>query len=155
MTRLSLRALNPQTEIDLFREAYAWRTSPKRNTRINRMSFEEFAADYNNKVVMGLFGDRLEAVYVFIEVRPQTFEAHFTSRKDASHVDVFAGARTLVDWFHSQGAVINAQIVERNKPLRAFVEALGFTVQNISCQEVKVGSKLTLVKYVSQGKIPP
>lgn len=92
----------------------------------------------------------LLAVYVFIETSPHTYEAHFTSRRDADVADVFAGARTMVDWFHSQGAVVTAEIVERNRPLRAFVEALGFTLQNNACQTPNVSSKLTTVKYLSR-----
>lgn len=274
---LLLRAIDPKTELELLREAFSWRTSPKRNTRINRMPFEQFSADYSNQVVMGLFNGTQEtstretvvvqsthensqnnvqqgrmrqprlqqeqeilpvmpccvhegvakdsqenerrtvpeiprseyghqsassrgsnysalrevrrydehretprrlqqgvgnqmalssmspspppsgliAVYMFIETSPKVFEAHFTSRKDADASEVFAGAKTMVDWFHSQGAVITASIVERNRPLRAFVESLGFILENTACQEPKVKSKLRSVKYASQGKIPP
>lgn len=145
-----LRALDPATELPLFDEAYHWRDRPKKHTRINRMSFEEFARDYPNKVVMGLFNESLQAVYVFIETAPHVFEGHFTSRRDADVAQVFAGAKTMVDWFHSQGAVVTAEIVERNRPLRAFVEALGFTLENSPCQIVNVGCKVATVKYISR-----
>jgi hypothetical protein len=146
----TLRALNPATEQELFCEAFNWRTSPKKHTRVDRMPFEQFSADYSNQVVMGLFNGELCAVYMFIEVAPKEFEAHFSSRKDASHADVFAGAKTMVDWFHSQGAVITASIVERNRPLRAFVESLGFVLEKTACQEVKVKGKVESVKYLSR-----
>lgn len=147
---MHLRALDPHTERELFREAYAWRTAPRKHTRVNRMSFDDFAADYCNRVVMGLFDDRLIAVYLFIETSPKVWEAHFTSRKDANPAHVFAGAKTMVDYFHSCDGVVTAEIVERNRPLRAFVEALGFVLENSTCQIVNVGSKLTTVKYLSR-----
>lgn len=101
---------------------------------------------------MGLFNEQLCAVYVFIEVGPKIMEAHFTSRKDVDVAEVFAGAKTMVDWFHSQGAVITAQIVERNRPLRAFVEALGFKnvgCEQKSCAEANKGRTIKMIKYVS------
>lgn len=151
---MHLRALDPRTERHLFEEAYSWRQGPKHNTRVNRMSFADFAANHPNRVVMGLFDERLIAVYLFIETAPQVFEAHYTSRKDADHGAVFAGARTMVDYFHEQDGVVTAEIVERNRPLRAFVEALGFTLENSACQTVNVGSKLTTVKYISNNGLP-
>lgn len=123
---LTLRALDPVSDLALFKESYNWRQSPKRNTRVNRMSFEDFAADDLHRVVMGLFNSHLCAVYMFIEVEPKRFEAHFSSRKDADVSEVFAGGKTMLNWFHSQGAIVTAEIVEKNRPLRAFVEALGF-----------------------------
>lgn len=144
-----LRALDPTTELKLFQEAFSWRPRTKRHLQLNRMSFEDFSADVPNQVVIGMFHEQLVAVYMFIETFPHIYEAHFTSRKDASHADVFAGARTMVDWFHSQGAVVTAEIVERNRPLRAFVEALGFVLENSPCQEVNVGCKVATVKYIS------
>jgi hypothetical protein len=143
LPELTLRALNPQTELDLFRESYGWRPNPKKHLQLNRMSFEEFSADSPNRVVIGLFNGKLCAVYMFIEVRPKVFEAHFSSRKDTPVEQVFAGGKTMLNWFHFQGAIVTAEIVERNRPLRVFVEALGF-------READRDAELNLIKYVSR-----
>ena len=99
---------------------------------------------------MGLFKGDLCAVYMFIETAPKVFEAHFTARRGTDPAIVLAGGRTMVDWFHSQGAVVTAEIVARNRPLRQFVETLDFVLQNCACQGAEVGSKLATVRYLSR-----
>lgn len=140
---LELRILNPETELDLFQEAFAWRSAPKKHLRINRMSFEQFSGSYDNQVVFGLFNDQLWAVYMFIETAPKVVESHFTSRRDAPTEDVFAGAKTLLKWFEAEGSQVTACIVERNRPLRRFAEALGFE----PVDEFLVGNR-TVLNYV-------
>ena len=147
---MRLRALDPHADIELFHEAYNWRNSPKPHTSNGRMAFERFASDSPDCVVMGLFNGDLCAVYMFIETAPKVFEAHFTARRGTDPAIVLAGARTMVDWFHSQGAVVTAEIVARNGPVRTFAETLGFTLQDCACQDVESGSKLTTVKYLSR-----
>ena len=145
-SELVLRALDPAADIELFRESFSWRTSPKKHVRVNRMPFEEFSANYSNQVVMGLWNGQLCAVYLFREIAPKVFESHFTSRKNAKVEDVFAGGKTMLNWFHSQGAEVQATVVERNRPLRAFVEALGFVAQGMETIE-----GFNVVRYISRG----
>lgn len=146
-----LRALDPLTEQALFRTAYEWRNSPKRHTRTNRMTFEQFAGDFHNQVVIGLFNGQLCAVYMFIETSPKCFEAHFSSHKATPTEQVFAGGKTMLNWFQERGAVVTAQVVERNRPLRAFVEALGFKnvgTEEKSCKTVGEGRTIhRIVEY--------
>lgn len=155
MDNYVLRALDPQTEQPLFQEAYNWRTGKKRHTRTNRMTFEQFAGDFHNQVVIGLFNGHLCAVYMFIEVKPHTFEAHFSSRKDTPTAQVFAGGKTMLNWFQERGAVVTAQVVVRNRPLRAFIEALGFKLVGTedNCCKTVQGERTIhqIVEYVYRG----
>ena len=119
---LLLRCLNPATEIDLFREAYEWRTRGR-----DRMPFESFAADDPSQIVMGLFNGQLEAVYFFHQYEPGKFEAHFTSNRKAPKQDVLAGAHRVVQILLENGATeITAWVMGRSLPLQRFVETLGF-----------------------------
>lgn len=118
---LVLRALNPATEIDLFREAYEWRKSPRRD----RVAFEVFAADDPRQIVMGLFGDYLLAVYVFYQLTPDTFDCHFTSRRDAPKPAVLAAGQQLVVFFVQNGLHLSTSVSARNEPLRRWVEKVG------------------------------
>ena len=117
-----LRALNPQTEQDLFRLAYNFR---KKRPRKNPMPFEQFAADYPNQVALGLFDPELIAVYFFHEIDEQLYQAHWTSRRDADKDAVLTGAKQLVEWFQRNGLQMAAFIHKRNIPLQRFVLAAG------------------------------
>lgn len=163
---LQLRPLDPTTERELFELAYNWRNRPKRHTQPDRMPFEMFAADDPKQVVMGLFNGELQAVYVFCEGERGHFDCHFTSSRNAPREWVIAGAQRMVDWFKEHGVIeLTAYIVARNRPLRAFVELLGFTqVKDVSespCQSDTPCSTIpptatsrSFVKYVIRGEPP-
>lgn len=123
---LTIRALDPSTDLELFREAYSWRAKGKKHLQPHPMDFGEFAAVDPRQVVMGLFNGRLCAVFMFREFQPGWLETHFTTRRDAEKNSVLLGALTLADWCAEQGLGLTANIVERNTPLRRFVKAIGF-----------------------------
>lgn len=133
---MNLRALDPNTEIELFCEAYSWRPERKKHLQPDRMSFEEFSSSDPTQIVMGLFDEDLCAVFLFREFQPGWFETHFTTRRGAPKDYVLTAAQTLAEWFVSNGASLTANIVERNTPLRRFVEAIGFTrIGSFQCSE--------------------
>lgn len=116
-----LRAINPQTEQDLLLTAYHWRSKPRKN----RMPYEQFAADYPNQVVMGLFDPELIAIYFFHQIGETEFQSHFTSSRKADKNAVLAGARELVTWFQNNGLTIVAFVSPRNRPLCHFIQSAG------------------------------
>lgn len=123
---LFLRALDPKADLDLFREIYNWR---KHSSRLypDKMSFEDFTSDDPSQIVMGLFNGSLCAAYLFREETRGSFDAHYSSRRGVSRNYVLAGGRWLVNWFMENGAQeVTAYVVEKNGPLRRFVEAVGF-----------------------------
>lgn len=122
LSNLYLRALDPKTEGDLFREAFDWRKSPRRD----RVAFEVFAADNPRQIVMGLFdSDKFLAVYVFYQVSPDTFDCHYTCRRDAPKNAVWAAGRQLVEFFSQNSLILSTHVARRNKPLRRWVESIG------------------------------
>ncbi len=141
---LTLRALDPTTELHLFHEAYNWRPRYKPHLQVGRMSFETFSSPSPSQVVLGLFNPELRAVYFFSEESPNVFEAHFTAKRGTDKGVVFAGAKTALDWFLGHGATVTASILEQNRPVRLFVEAMGFQVRGLD--EIPEG---IVVRYVA------
>lgn len=85
---------------------------------------------------MGLFdGERLQAVYLFIEVEPKVMEVHYSSRRDVSRHDVIAGGQTLVNWFLERGNCVQTWIMPRNRPVAQVA---------LECGLMKVGSRIFL-----------
>ena len=126
---MRLELLDPSTDLELYRQAYNWR-SPKKRIQPDRMPFEVFAEDNPLHLTFGLFDDELLAVYFLHEVEPGVYESHFTSRKKVSRGPLLAAAREVIKMMLENGATqINAWILEKNAPLRAFVEELGFLIQ--------------------------
>lgn len=109
----------------MFREAYSWRQKKPSSLRPDRMSFESFVADDPAQIVMGLFSDSLCAVYLFYQTNPTTFDCHFTSRRDAPKDAVLSAGHWLVQFFAQNNLHLRAFVTLRNKPLRAWVEAVG------------------------------
>lgn len=121
-----MRALDPTNDAELFREAYSWRPERKKHLQPDRMSFGDFSADDPKQIVMGVFAGKLCAVFLLREFQPGWFETHFTTRRNASKDVALSAAMELAEWFRENGAGLTANIVERNTPLRKFVEAVGF-----------------------------
>lgn len=130
MSDLELKLLDPLTDIELFREAYNWRPKSKKHVQPDRMPFEVFSAPDPSHIAVGAFNGEFLAVFFFHEFEAGKFEAHFTSKRGVSREDLLAAARQTMNYFLENGArELTAWIVERNRPLRAFVEDLGFTEQ--------------------------
>lgn len=129
---LELRALDPTTDLLLFETAYNWRRKRKTHIQPDRMSLEDFTSSDPAQIVFGLFNGSLQAVYLLKEYEPKKFEAHFSSDRQAPTENVWAGAKSIIDLMWQNGAQeIAAWIVPRNRPLRAFVEALGFELESM------------------------
>ena len=116
-----LRAIDPQTEQELFQAAYNWRNKPKKN----RLPFEEFAKDDPSQITLGLFNGELHAVYFFHQIGPSQYQVHFTSKRTADRGLVLAGAATLVRWFQENNLEMVAYVTKRNAPLWRFAESAG------------------------------
>jgi RimJ/RimL family protein N-acetyltransferase len=94
------------------------------------VSFEGFSKGDPNQIVMGLFNGQLCAVYVIYQVGPGKFDTHYTSRRKTPKEYVLAGAQACLKWLLDNGAVeVAAYVSEHNKPMAAFVEAIGFEPQ--------------------------
>ena len=126
MNDYKLRPLDPESDLELFRVAYNWRT-PKKHTQPGRMTFEAFSATDPTQLVVGLFNGELQAVYAIVEWEPRRFEVHFTSAKSAPKEPVRLGAQQVLNFMLENGAEeVVAFVVSRNRPLRKFVESIGF-----------------------------
>lgn len=125
-----LRLLNPESDLELFRESYGWRTAPKAHVQPDRMSFETFAANDPTQIAIGLFNGQFLAVYFLHETEPSKFQAHFTSKRGVPREVLLDGAKEVISQFLDNGATeLEAWVTERNKPLRSFLEDLGFTAE--------------------------
>ncbi len=126
MIGYSLRLLDPATDLDLYREAYQWREKPKSHAQPDRMSFADFTAP--DGIAIGLFNDDLCAVYFLHETEPGSFECHFTSRRKVPRVPLLSAARQVArDFFAAGAGELHAWVTPRNRPLRSFLESIGFT----------------------------
>lgn len=163
MSTLELRLLDPATDASLYREAYIWRPKHKSHVQPDRMSFEKFASNDPRHLTIGLFNGEMRALYFLREVEPRIFEAHFTSRPQTPREALLIGAAEVAYQILANGAEeIHAWVTPRNKPLRSFLESLGFTVSCVSlfpCANVLNSSTLPdeprnqrqFVKYVLKG----
>ena len=148
MNDYKLRPLDPEEDIELFRVAYNWRSTPKRHTQPTRMPFETFSANNPTQLVIGLFNGELQAVYAIVEWEPRRFEVHFTSAKSAPKEPVRLGAQQVLNFMLENGAKeVVAFVVSRNRPLRRFVESIGFRsearVAFLTCAEIANESNMT------------
>jgi hypothetical protein len=159
----TLRLLDLDTDLDLFREAYQWRDKPRSHAQPDRMSFADFTAP--DGIAVGLFNGELCAVYFLHETEPAKFQCHFTSRRKVSRIPLLTAARQIAHDFFAAGAVeLHAWVTPRNRPLRSFLEAVGFYEtgsQLFPCQNDTGGSTLAsgdatsvrcFVKYVLKGE---
>ena len=126
---VELRVLDPTTDIELFKEAYSWRPEPKKHVQTNRVSFEQFASNDPLNLIVGVFTDQLIAVYAFYEYDKHRFDSHFTARKHTSRRLLEWVGRWIIQCFMENGAKeLSAWIQKQNRPLRSYVETLGFSI---------------------------
>lgn len=158
----SFRILDPLTDLDLFHAAYSWRTEPKKHVGANRMPFEKFASSDPLQIVIGLFQPELIAVFVYLETEPKVYDCHFTAKRNVPRQTLLDAAREINACLLTNGAErLTAFIVERNRPLRTFVEELGFTAQGkftapklINGNRDSVCSSQVFVEYECKGDPP-
>lgn len=151
-----LRLLNPLEDGDLYRVAYSWREKAKKHVQPDRMSLEEFSSDNPCHLTIGLFNGELLAVYFLHETEPSIYQAHFTSRRDVPYQTLLEGARKVAEQVLTNGGTeIHAWITPRNKPLRQFLEALGFTPTETKSfpknKGIESDSVCEFVKFVLMG----
>ena len=133
MSDYFLRLLDPTDDAHLFRLAYGWRERPKRHVQPDRMPFEEFAANRDDQIAVGLFNGELRAVYFLHETEPGNYQAHLTSERGVSRETLLDGAEQVIaDFFSAGAAQIHAFVTERNTPLRVFLTQLGFIEDSVS-----------------------
>lgn len=136
---MSLRLLDPVKDLELFREAYSWRSRPKKHAQPDRLPFEDFAAENPFHIVIGVFDeDEFVAAFLLWEYEAGQYEAHFTSRRHVDRTTLITAGHEIIRLFFENGArVITAWIIDRNSALRRFVADLGFEeilTQEISCE---------------------
>lgn len=125
---LELRVLDPVEDIELFKEAYSWRTRPKKHVQPNRAPFKSFVSDDPRQMVIGLFNGQFIAAFVFYEFDPQQYECHFTSRRGSSKENLIEGGKQIRDACLQNGAKeLCAWITKRNLALKSYLEALDFS----------------------------
>ena len=155
---VSLRLLEPETDLDLYREAFNWRTH-KQHTSAPSMAFETFSSTDPTHLTFGLFNEELIAVYFLREWKPAHYEAHMTSRKNAPRETLLEGARAVLNLLLTNGAEeVGALILPSNRPLRRFVTQLGMariaTMKFLHCADISDGGTIqprnlrTFVKYI-------
>jgi len=140
MEDLQLRLLEPETDLDLFRLAFSWRT-PKKHLSGPQMSFEAFSETNPTHLTIGLFNGELLAVYFLREYDPARYEAHFTSKKGVPRDVLLQGARAVINLLLDNGAAeICALVLAANCPLRRFATDLGMkrecVIKFSSCAEM-------------------
>ena len=132
MDDLRLQLLQPETDADLYREAWGWRR-PKTHISAEQMSFETFAENNPTHLAVGLFNGELIAVYFFVEWAQLRYEAHLTSKKGTPREIVLMGAQAALNGLMEYASEVSAFVRPRNRALRQFVTDLGM---------VKVGQNL-------------
>lgn len=127
MNLYTLRLLDPSRDRNLYEAAYSWRSKPKSHVQPDRMPFEDFVSNNPRHLTIGLFNGELRAVYFLNEFEPSRYEAHFSSQRDTPRDVLLAAAAQVASDFFTAGATeICAWVTKRNRPLRSFLEALGF-----------------------------
>jgi hypothetical protein len=147
---LSIRALDPIKDQDLFAEAYSWRTV-KRLARSQEgvIDFAGFSHPEPNEVAMGLFNGRLQAVFLIQDHGRGSFETHFTCKPGTSRETLSVGALTIKNWLFEKGGAreVYGWLRERhaypNHPVRKFVESIGM-FEDLHCQKCVFRGTLTL-----------
>lgn len=124
------------------------------------MAFETFAADDDRQIVIGVFNGEFIAAFLLYEIEPQVYDCHFTSKRGTNRKVLLEGGCMVRDAFFGNGAKeLTARIVERNAPLRHYLEALGFTrvipTQNSTCVQAdgslnSVSVERNFVKYAKR-----
>jgi hypothetical protein len=142
----SLRLLEPEKDLDLYRQAFEWR-KPKKHLSPPRIDWEDFTANSPTNLTIGLFNGELQALYFFQEYYPRHFEAHFTTRKGVSRETVLQGGKQVLDLILSNGGEqVDALVLTINRPLRCFVTQLGFTqvghCEFSTCEDLLKGSSI-------------
>lgn len=117
-----MRGLDPAQDIELFREAYNWRSGPR-----ERISFESFTGG-SNQAILGLFNGEFIAVYMIKEYAQGCFDLHFTSKRKTPREYLVAGGINITSWLITEGARdVSAVIMERHCSLRRFLEDCGYS----------------------------
>lgn len=141
---MELRALDPDRDQDLFRQAYDWifeappwlRQAENIVAGINGCdSWEGYLkAAYSPKECnVGLFDGIMLAMFTIQSEGDGCFQVHVNTKPGAPAGVVAAAAAQLRDNLFAQGATeIFGFIAERNRPLRRFAEVVGFKFSGVS-----------------------
>lgn len=165
MSDLELKLLDPLTDLELFREAFQWRSEPKKHVGANRMAFETFIADDPRQIVVGVFNGEFIAAFLLYEIEEGgVYDCHFTSKRGTPKELLIEGGKMVRDAFFENGAKeLSAKIIKRNTALKAYLEALGFELclpgTNLACTQGdgslnSVSSERNFVKYAISRKPP-
>lgn len=141
---MELRALNPDTDQDLFREAYDWifeapkwlRQAENIVAGINGCdSWEGYlkAAYSPQECNVGLFSGIMLALFTIQSEGDGCFQVHVNAKPHADTLMLMAAAMQLKEWLFDHGArEVFGFIAERNRPLRRFAERAGFKFSGVS-----------------------
>lgn len=141
---MELRALDPERDQQLFREAYDWifeaplwlRQAENIVAGINGCdSWEGYLkAAYSPKEVnIGLFHGIMLALFTIQNEGDGCFQVHVNAKPGSPAGEMIAASIQLRDTLFAQGATeIFGFIAERNRPLRRFAELAGFKFSGVS-----------------------
>jgi hypothetical protein len=134
---LELRILDPVTDVELFREAFHWR-SRKRHVGANESTLEDLLSDDPRQITIGVFNGEYCAMFLLYEDEPSKFSAHFTSKRGTSRETLVEAGVKIRDAFMENGATeLSAWVTKRNSALKRYLTALGFEPmchKTFSCQ---------------------
>lgn len=144
---MELRALDPDTDQHLFREAYDWifeapkwlRQAENIVAGINGCdSWEGYlkAAYSPQECNVGLFSDFsgiMQALFTIQSEGDGCFQVHVNARPHAETSMLVAAAIQLKEWLFQAGAKeVFGYVAERNRPLKKFAEQVGFKFSGVS-----------------------
>ena len=123
---IELKLLDPQTDLELFKEAWRWRAH-KRHVGAREAVFEDVIDPDPRQTVIGVFNGQFCAMYLLYEDSPGVFNAHFSSKRGTSKELLIEAGLQIREAFMQNGAIeLCAWVTVRNKALKSYLEALGF-----------------------------
>lgn len=141
---MELRALDPDRDVDLFREAHNWifeappwlRQAENIVAGINGCDTWEgyLKAAYSPKECnVGLFDGIMLALFTIQSEGDGCFQVHVNAKPHADTLMLMAAAMQIKQWLFDRGAnEVFGFVAERNRPLRRFAEQVGFKFSGVS-----------------------
>jgi hypothetical protein len=135
---MNIRILNEQKDIELLREAWAWRDSAPqwfKSLNTENETWDEFIANAHEELLIGIFDESLLAVIRLVQHRLGLFELHLMTRRKADwNILLQAGLSAKQYLFDKKVAqTFFGWIPRRNKGIVRLYRALGFVHNGERC----------------------
>lgn len=125
-----LRALNPETDEHLFRQAWAWRLSYPRLVRRwdGFKHFRQWFALMKRRVSVGIFSHGLIAIATLRPAAPDVYEAHIDCKRGVDLNKLAIGLLSIEKTVFEQwqATEIFVGVISRNRGIIQIAEACGF-----------------------------